>query len=75
MLKNVIKYILIFIIIVSILFSSLVLTSKIPRDSIGQNLEESAQYYKDKLGIHMKYFAFRYELLHYYADSMLLNIY
>lgn len=74
MFKNIIKYTLIFIITVFILFSALVLTSKIPKSAIIKNLEESAIYYKSKMGIQSKKSILGYELLHYYADSMLLNI-
>lgn len=72
--KNIIKYVLIYIIAVIILFSTLVLTNKIPKKLIIDNLKESVEYYKTKSGIQRKSLSREYEALHYYADSMLLNI-
>lgn len=72
--KNILKYILIYIITVITLFSALVLTTKIPKELIIDNLKESAEYYKTKNGIQRKSLSREYETLHYYADSMLLNI-
>jgi len=72
--KNILKYILIYIITVSILFAALILTTKIPKELIIDNLKESAEYYKEKSGIQRKSLSREYESLHYYADSMLLNI-
>lgn len=72
--KNILKYMLIYIITVITLFSALVLTTKIPKGLIIDNLRESAEYYKTKNGIQRKSLSREYETLHYYADSMLLNI-
>ena len=72
--KCIIKYMLIFVILVVALFSILVLTTKIPRKMIIDNLQESANYYNERLGIQKKDFELKKEYLHYYADSILLNI-
>lgn len=72
--KNILKYILIYFITVIILFTALTLTTKIPKELIIDNLKESAKYYRRKDGIQRKSLAREYESLHYYADSMLLNI-
>lgn len=72
--KNIVKYILIYVIAVIILFATLTLTTKIPKELIIDNLKESAEYYKGKAGIQRKSLSREYEALHYYADSMLLNI-
>lgn len=73
-LKNILKYILIYVITVSILFGALVITSKIPKEWIYNNLKESAEYYRNLPGITRKSTTKENEMLHYYADSMLLNI-
>ncbi len=72
--KNTLKYILIYFIVVVTLFSALVLTTKIPKKTIIGNLEESAKYYDGLSGIQMKSLKYEHLALHYYADSMLLNI-
>lgn len=72
--KNIIKYLLIYIIAVIILFTTLVLTNKIPQKFIIDNLKESVEYYKTKSGIQRRGLNRESETLHYYADSMLLNI-
>ena len=72
--KTVFKYIGIFSGILVILFSGLMLTSCIPRESIEENLQESAEFYKDKQGIERLHPDRQDLRLHYYADSMLLNI-
>lgn len=68
------KYLSIYIMVVLILFLMLVITSKIPRKAIYNNLKESADYYRELPGIRRKSAAKEYESIHYYADSMLLNI-
>lgn len=72
--KNIVKYMLIYIGVVIILSITLILTTKIPKESIIDNLKESAEYYKEKSGIQRGNTNREYETLHYYADSMLLNI-
>lgn len=72
--KAIMKYCIIFCVIVVSLASGLILTSCIPKEFIEKNLQESAEFYKNKDGIERLH-PFREELkLHYYADSMLLNI-
>lgn len=70
--KNILKYILTYIIVVIILFGTLVLTSKIPREKIYNNLKVNAEYYRDLDGIENRRKS--YKMIHYYADSMLFNI-
>lgn len=72
--KSIIKYVLIYIITVTILFGALVCTSCIQKEWIIDNLKESSEYYKNLPGIKRKSLSKEYETLHYYADSMLLNI-
>ena len=72
--KDIMKYIIIFIGIVVILFSGLVLTSNIPKEKIVQNIQESVEFFKYKQGIHFQHFTRKDSIIHYYADSMLLNI-
>lgn len=74
LLKHTAKYLSIYIMVVLILFLMLVITSKIPRKAIYNNLKESADYYRELPGIRRKSAAKEYESIHYYADSMLLNI-
>ena len=72
--KKVLKYIIIFVGTVLLLYSSLVITAKIPRKAIEKNIKESAQFYKKVQGIH------RYKLgrvdtyIHYFADTRKLNV-
>lgn len=72
--KKVFSYILIFGITLTVLFSSLVLTSCIPRESIQKNLEESVGFFKQNHGIEELIKRREYSYLHYYADSIILNI-
>lgn len=72
--KAIMKYSIIFCVIVVSLASGLILTSCIPKEFIETNLQESAEFYKDKYGI-QRLHPIREELkVHYYADSVLLNI-
>ncbi|MGN1301029.1 MAG: hypothetical protein ACI4U9_00615 [Clostridia bacterium] len=73
-LKNILKYIIIYIITVSILFSLLILSSKIPKSSIQKNIEESVTFFKENAGVEEKLKRREYTTVHYYADSILLNI-
>ena len=70
---NILKYILVFVLAVTIGFGLLVLTAKIPKKAIQNNMKESVQFYKDNVGIDRKYGG-QETYLHYYADSILLNI-
>lgn len=72
--KATLKYILILIITVSILLTTLILTANIPKEKIENNLEESLEFYKGNLGIEEVLKRRDYTFLHYYADSILLNI-
>ena len=73
-LKKILKYIIIYITTVSILFSLLSLSSKIPKSSILKNIEESVTFFKENAGIDEKLKRREYTTIHYYADSVLLNI-
>lgn len=70
--KSIFKYVLTYIFVVLVLFGTLVLTSRIPRDKIYNNLKENAEYYRDLDGIENR--RKNYKMIHYYADSMLFNI-
>ena len=72
--KPILKYILIFIISLSVLFSSLILTAKIPKKLIEKNLQESVEFFKQNSGIEELLKRRDYTFLHYYADSIILNI-
>lgn len=72
--KNILKYIIIYLITVSMLFSLLSLSSKIPKSSIQKNIEESVTFFKANAGIEEKLKRREYTSIHYYADSVLLNI-
>lgn len=71
---NLLKYIGIFLITVLVLFLLLILTAKIPKEKITDNLKESLQFFKDNRGIEMLSSRREYRYIHYYADSILLNI-
>ena len=72
--KNIFKYTVIFIGVWALLFMLLVATAKIPKESIKENLKESVQLFKDNRGIEMLGSRKEYRYIHYYADSILLNI-
>ena len=72
--KKILKYILIFIATVLILFSALVGTSKIPHSAIEENIKESVEFYKRRAGIYRVKNKKLYSYIHYYADTRLLNI-
>ena len=73
-LKKLVKYIGIFCVSVLVLFSLLIITSKIPQASIEKSMQESASFYNNKHGLIYKKTRKPYSILHYYADSMILNI-
>lgn len=73
-LKSILKYIIIYVITVSILASLLILSSKIPKSLIQENIEESVTFFKENPGIEEKLKRREYTTIHYYADSVLLNI-
>ena len=72
--KKVLKYIIVFIVTVSILFFSLVLTSKIPRKAIEKNIKESIEFYKRHPGIYRINLKRFDTYIHYYADTRKLNV-
>ena len=70
--KKILKYIIIFFIVLALLFSILVITAKIPRELIEENIKESTD-------IFWKFSAednsdTPYNIKHYYADAMILYI-
>lgn len=71
---SVIKYTLIYIITLVLSTLLLVLVSKIPKSKIEKNIIESAKFYKDKEGIEELLKRRDYTFVHYYADSILLNV-
>lgn len=73
-LKNIFKYMLIYIITVGILFSLLSLSSTIPRSAIQEKMEESVEFFKRNSGVDEILKRREYTTLHYYADSVLLDI-
>ena len=72
--KRVLKYVIVFIVSVFVLYSSLVITAKIPRKAVQNKINESVEFYKKVSGIH------RYKIgrvdtyIHYYADTRKLNV-
>ncbi|MGN1301939.1 MAG: hypothetical protein ACI4U9_05425 [Clostridia bacterium] len=72
--KLIIKYIMIFSVVLAILFSCLALTSCIPKSCIEENLKESVELFKQNGGVEQLVKRREYTYLHYYADSILLNI-
>lgn len=72
--KSIIKYIIIFIIALILLFSILVATAKIPKSWIETNLKESVDFFKKTAGVETILKRRDYTTLHLYADSVLLNI-
>lgn len=73
-LKPIIKYTIIFSIVLALLFSILVLTSCIPKQCIEENLQESVELFKKNSGVEQLLKRREYTYLHYYADSILLNM-
>lgn len=72
--KNILKYLVVCILLVSVLFLLLVCSSKIPRTLIQENLEKSTGILKQNFGIEEILKRREYSTVHYYADSVLLNI-
>lgn len=72
--KKILKYSIIYISTVSILFGLLILSSKIPKSSIQKNIEASVLFFKENAGVEEKLKRREYTTIHYYADSVLLNI-
>ena len=59
---------------VSLLFSLLTLSSKISKNAIQENIEESVEFFKENAGVEEKLKRREYTTIHYYADAVLLNI-
>ena len=72
--KNILGYILVFIITLVILFLGLTLTAKIPKSKIEENLKKSATYLEKNSGFKRLQPGREYTYLHLYADSIILNI-
>lgn len=72
--KKIIKYVLIFITTVSILFFLLVLTAKIPKKAIEKNIKDSILFYEKHTGIDRIKIGYFDTYIHYYADTRKLNI-
>lgn len=72
--NKILKYIIVYIATVGILFSALTLSSKIPQSVIKKNIEESAEFFKKNSGVEEIIKRRQYSTIHYYADTVLLNI-
>ena len=72
--KIILKYITIFITTVAILLLLLIVVAKIPKSAIEKNLEKSVIFYEKLDGIQKIKFNKEYSYLHYYADTVTLNI-
>lgn len=72
--KELIKYIIIFFSIIILCVSLLVVTAKIPKESIEKNIEESTPYLSKNSEINYIKRKHPFMWLHIYADEMLLNI-
>ena len=72
--KEVFKYVIIFFSILILGVSLLVVTSKIPKEYIEKNIEESTPYLSKNTEINFMKRKHPFMWLHIYADEMLLNI-
>lgn len=72
--KEIFKYIIIFFSIIILGVSLLVVTAKIPKESIEKNIEESTPYLSKNSEINYIKRKHPFMWLHIYADEMLLNI-
>ena len=72
--KEIIKYIIIFFVTLIILFGLLVITAKIPRELISDNIKESTSEFPTSSEIDKVVIKRDYTYRHIYADAMLLNI-
>ena len=72
--KNLIKFMLVFISLLFILFILLILTSFIPKNNIEKNIKESVSFFKKNPGTEDLQKTREYSTVHYYADSIILNI-
>ena len=72
--KNLFKYLAVFSIVLFILFTILCLITKIPKEAISDNMSKSVEFYKKNKGVENTKFKRESLLIHYYADSVLLNL-
>lgn len=72
--KEIIKYIIIFFVTLIILFGLLVITAKIPRELISDNIKESTSEFPTSSEIDKVVIKRDYTYRHIYADAILLNI-
>lgn len=72
--KEMIKYIIIFFVTLIILFGLLVITAKIPRELISDNIKESTSEFPTSSEIDKVVIKRDYTYRHIYADAILLNI-
>ncbi len=72
--KGILKYIAIFSTSLLILFALLCLTIKIPKEAINDNIEKSLDFYKKNAGLTRMQPKRESTFIHYYADSVVLNI-
>ena len=74
MIKKISSYILIFLFTLEVLLGLLVLAAMIPRDSIRDNVKESAEYYCDRGLFTRKLEGVNASAVDHYADSILVAI-
>lgn len=72
--KRIFSYFILFVFIVLILFIGLVSVANIPKKYIEINMRKSADFYRKKDGMHYIINNREYSRVHYYADSMIMNI-
>lgn len=72
--KEILKYIATFLLVVMLLLTFLVVIAKIPKEMIAENIKESQKCFKTHDEIEMPNKNKPYTYLHAYADAILLNI-
>lgn len=72
--KKVLKYIILFLLVLILLMSFLVITAKIPKEDVKGNIKESEICFRKADEIVRKFNIREYSHLDIYADSILLNI-
>lgn len=72
--KKILKYIVIFFIVMLLLLSFLVATAKIPKEMISENIKKSERCFRTHSEIDRVKINRPYTFLHIYADAVLLNI-
>ena len=73
-LKNIAKYCIIFIVVLLVLLTLLMITMKIPKEAIEENLAKSADFFKNRSVVDRLQAGREYTYLHLYSESVLLNI-